>query len=236
MILSLPGCPHSWCRSSISPTNCCWLKVEFELGAKRAQGAGGGCRHVEYAGTESEDALVPFGGCAVGGGPTIAAKIKRTGVDNRPVQEIGLRVVGVFVGVEYVGDKISAHSQNQTVLSIRLRKQVDVGIDLLCLAAEIDRLSDEIAVRARVWIVEAKLVGLAAREPGDAVGVCKTVALINLWIDPKLGSLPQPQAERTAKCQRFRALRRRRADFGRPHRASGTRDSLGIRTYSDRAG
>ena len=42
--------------------------------------------------------------------------------------------------------------------------------------------------------MEAKLVEFAAREAGDAVRVSKTMALINLWIDPKLGALPQPQA------------------------------------------
>jgi hypothetical protein len=76
-----------------------------------------------------------------------------------------------------------------------LREQVDVGVDLLYLAAEIDGLSNEISVRACVWIVEAKLVGLAAREPSGAVHVCETMALINFRIDPKLGSLPQSQAD-----------------------------------------
>ena len=73
-------------------------------------------------------------------------------------------------------------------------KQVDVGVGLLRLAAKIDGLPDEIALCARVRIVEAELVGFAAREAGNAVRVGETMALIDLGVEPELRALPQPQA------------------------------------------
>ena len=149
-------------------------------------------RQIEHTCAQGKDALIPFGRRAIGVTPGVAGIVERAGIDQRPVHEIGLGIVGIFVGIEYVDDGELADPQDQTVRCIRLRKQVDVGVDLLRLAAEVDGLPDEIALRARVRIVEAELVGFAAREAGYAVRVAKTMALIDLGVEPEFRALPQP--------------------------------------------
>ena len=160
-------------------------------------------RQIEHAGAQREDALVPLGGSAVGVAPGIARIVERAGIDQRPVHEIGLRIVRVFVGVEHVDNGELADPEDQAVRRIRLRKQVDVGVGLLRLAAEVDRLPNEIALRARVRIVEAELVGFAAREAGYAVRVAKTMALIDLGVEPEFRALPQPDAGEQREVERF---------------------------------
>ena len=76
---------------------------------------GGGRRHVENPAAQRPGTLVPFGDRAVGGGPGVAGKVERSGIDDRPVQEIASGIVGVFVGLEYVDDKEPAHRQHQAV-------------------------------------------------------------------------------------------------------------------------
>ena len=169
-------------------------RVVETVGGSVQGAAGRRRRQIEHAAAQSKDALIPFGGRAIGVTPGIAGIVERAGIDQRPVEEIGLRIVGVFVGVEYVDNGELADPQDQAVRRIRLRKQVDVGIGLLRFATEVDGLPDEIALRARVRIVEAELVGFAARETGYAVRVGETMALIDLGIEPEFRALPQPHA------------------------------------------
>jgi len=78
---------------------------------------------------------------------------------------------------------------------MRARELVGAGLDLLGGSAERDRVAHEEARNARVRIRVADLVGLSARETGHAKRVAQAEALIDLGIDPQLGSRPQPDAK-----------------------------------------
>src|SRR5262249_24227251 len=78
------------------------LKGLAEDTAVDTDAAGGRRRQVEGAGAQGPGALVPFGGRAVGIAPAVAGIVERAGVDQRPVQKVGLRTVGIFVGIEDV--------------------------------------------------------------------------------------------------------------------------------------
>ena len=195
MILSLPGWPQKLVPF-LDFTDILLLaeRVVETVGGSVQGAAGGHRRQIEHAAAQSKDALIPFGSRAVGVTPGIAGIVERAGIDQRPVHKIGLRIVGVFVGIEHVDNGELADPQDQAVRRIRLRKQIDVGVGLLRFATQVDGLPDEIALRPRVRIVEAELVGFAAWEAGDAVRVGETMALIELGIEPEFRALPQPHA------------------------------------------
>jgi hypothetical protein len=62
------------------------------------QGAAGRhCRQVEHAASQGKDALIPFGRSAIGITPGVAGVVERAGIDQGPVEEICLRIVGVLL-------------------------------------------------------------------------------------------------------------------------------------------
>ena len=173
MTLSLPGCPHKLVPFLDFADYCELVKARIETVGERvaSRRPPGVAERSNTPPRNGEAALIPFGGRAVGVAPGVAGIIECAGIDERPVQEVGLRIVGVFVGVEKIDDGEFADRQHQAVLRHRTGELVDVGVNLLRFAAEVDGLADEIALHARVRIIRAELVGLAARETGDAVGV-----------------------------------------------------------------
>src|SRR4029077_19975929 len=181
------------------------LKGRVEGAAVDTAAAGGSRRQVEQAGAQGLGALVPLAGRAVGVAPAVAGIVERAGVDQRPVQKVGLRTVGVFVGIEDVDDRELSDRQHQAVLRARPGELADIGVDLLDFAAEIDGLPEESALHAHVGVGGPELVGLAARKSGDAVRVRETETLIDLRGDPQLGALPQPYAGIEGRVERLAA-------------------------------
>ena len=57
-------------------------------------------RQIEHTSAQSKDALIPFGRRAIGVTPGFAGIVERAGINERPVHEIGLGIVGIFVGIE----------------------------------------------------------------------------------------------------------------------------------------
>src|SRR5215472_17789464 len=104
--------------------------------------------------------------------------------------------MGVFIGVEDVGRAEFACCDDKSVGGLRLGELIDIGFDLLGLAAEVDRLADERAVQAGVWIIGADLEGLAADVTGHAGRVAEPKALIDFWIDPGFGPVPEPHTDK----------------------------------------
>src|SRR5580704_71125 len=153
-------------------------------------------RQIEYAAAHRPVALVPLGGGAVSKTPGIGGVVERAGVDQRPIHEIAARIVGVFVGVENVGDAEFTDGEHQAVRRLRAAELVGRSIHLFRIAAEIDGLADEILGNSRIGHRGADLVGLAARESGDAQRRAQAETLIDLRIDPKLGALPQAHADK----------------------------------------
>ena len=73
---------------------------------------------------------------------------------------------------------------------LRPGKLVDIGVELLCFAAEIDGLAHEGARHADIGVIGADLVGFRARKAGDAVRVSQAEALVDVRVDPQFGASP----------------------------------------------
>ena len=138
------------------------------------------------------------------------------------------RIVRVFVGVEYVDDGDLADSQDHAVRGLRATELIEVGIDLLDFAAEVDGLAEECPCHAVVRVGLPKLVGFTAEIPGNAEAVTKAEALIDLRIEPDLRPLPGTKSEIDRGIDGFPAVRVRRealrAGIGRSGRPAATAD------------
>ena len=102
--------------------------------------------------------------------------------------------MGIFDGVEYVGNAELADREDQPVGRLLAGELIDVGIHLLGGAAEVDGLADEGTGHPHIGIVAADLVGFAARKSREAEGVAEPEALVDLRIDPQFRALPQLQS------------------------------------------
>src|SRR3984893_11750889 len=162
-------------------------KMWVEIGAVRHY------RKIEQASTYCPIALIPFDGRAIGIAPGIGGVIEGPGIDQRPVEEIVARVVGIVEGVENVGDAELANGNHQPVGSLRSRKLVDAGLHFLCLATKVDCLPHKHPRDARIRYRETDLVSFTAGEARDAERAAETESLVDLRVDPELGALPQPQ-------------------------------------------
>ena len=157
--------------------------------------ASGRCRQVENAAAQRPTAVVPFGNRAVSVVPAITGCVKSAGIDERPVQKISFGIVRIFICIEYVEDVELTYRKHQAVCRRRAGELIEVGINLLGVAAEIDRLPDEIALQTRVGISRPDLKSLTARKSGYSVCIREAEALIELRTDPQLGTLPQSYAD-----------------------------------------
>ena len=128
------------------------LKGRVEHAAVGTDAPGGRRRKVEDAGAQGPGALVPLGGRAVGVAPAVAGIIEGAGVDQRPVQKVGLGAVGIFVGIEEVDDGELSDRQHEAVRRARAGELAEIGVDFLDLAAEIDSLPEKPAVHADIWV------------------------------------------------------------------------------------
>jgi hypothetical protein len=178
----------------------------IERAAIRAYPACRSCRKVEDAAAHRKAALIPFGRGAVGVTPAIAGVVEGSGIDHRPVEKIGLGAVGVFVGVEHVGDREAPDPQHQAIGGLRAGELIDVRLQLLRVAAEIDGLAHESALHADIRIIGAEFVGFRTREAGDAVGVADPKALIDFRIEPEFGAFPESQTGEQRGVRRLSGL------------------------------
>lgn len=211
----MPDLPQISWRCSISPIhwNC------EKLGSSSVLLGDG--REIEYAAPEGPVALVPFDGGAVGEAPGVGRVVERAGVNQRPVHKILARIVRILIGVEHVRDRELSDGQDQAIGSLRAGELVDVGIDLLGLSAEIERLAEEGARNAGVGRCAPYLVSFAAREAGHAKGRAQTEALVDLRIGPELSASPGPKAGVEGHVPRLPGLVRNEAVgpcVGRPER------------------
>ena len=152
-------------------------------------------RQVEHPGAQGPGSLIPFRRRSVGVAPGVGRIVEAARVDDRPVQEVVLRIVGIFIGVEHVADAHLADRDDDAVGGLFARELVHVRIDLLGLAAEIDGLAHNDAVDLRIGRALADLGALRVGEGVDAEGVAEAKALVELGVDPEFGALPQPCAE-----------------------------------------
>ena len=103
-------------------------------------------------------------------------------------------LVRILVGVKDVRRRKFSQRDDQPIGGLSATELIDVGVDCFAFSAEVDCLADEHAMQPRVGIDGADLVGFAARKPGGTDGAAETEALVDLWVEPKLGAVPQVQA------------------------------------------
>ena len=112
---------------------------------------------------------------------------------------LAARTVG---GLEEVDDAKPADRQHQPVRTARARELIEVGIDLLAVATEIDGLAQKGALNTRIGIRRTELVGFGTQKACNAVRIAQAESLIDLGVGPELGAPPQPHAgrEREVEC------------------------------------
>ena len=156
------------------------LRVEFR--------AVGDDRQIERATAQRPGALIPFHGSSERKSPGFRGIVESAGIDDRPVQKIGARIVRVSVGVEDVGAEFSDR-EDQPIGRRAACKLVDSRIHFLRLTAEVDRLSDEGTLHAGVGIVRACLVRFTAGKTGNAERPAQSKTLVDFRIDPGFGTV-----------------------------------------------
>ena len=187
------------------------VELRVVTGAVRLEG------QVEQALPEHPVSLVQLQRQARRVAPGVRRIVEGPRVDDRPVHEIMTRVVGVGVGVEHVDDGKLAQGDDDMVGGLGAAELVQVGVDLLALAAEVDDLAHEQALQTVVGPGRADLVGLPAREARDPGGVGKPEALVDLGIGPELEVPARDARPRTRSGPRSHRL-------ARPGPGSGARD------------
>ena len=90
---------------------------------------------------------------------------------------------------EDVADRELAGREHEPVLGLGLGKLIEVALDLLDLAAEVDGLPEERPLNARERIARPFAV-VVIDEAGDPVKVAERKALIDFGIDPDLCAAP----------------------------------------------
>ena len=111
------------------------LERRVEPVGQRADPAGGRRPEVEYLGAQRPAIHIPLARRAVAVASTVARIVEGAGVDERPAQEICLRIVGIFVGIEDVDDRELAEREHQPVRRLRAGEPVEIGVHVLGLAA-----------------------------------------------------------------------------------------------------
>ena len=75
--------------------------------------------------------------------------------------------MGIFVVIKDIGNAKSTDRKDEPVSGLSFSKLIEAGVHFPRLAAEVDRLADEIALHASVGVVRAELVSFATRVTGD---------------------------------------------------------------------
>jgi hypothetical protein len=90
--------------------------------------------------------------------------------------------VRVSIGVEDVDHGEFADRENHAIAGLRARELIQIRLELLQFAAEIDRLAEEGTLHQPIGMCLADLVGLAARITRDTEGIAEAEALIDFRI------------------------------------------------------
>jgi hypothetical protein len=98
--------------------------------------------------------------------------------------------MGEAVVVEDVHDAELSNRDHQSVGGPDPAKLVEVGVDGLAGAPQVDRLAQEQAWKLRVGRRLADLVGLPAGKTGNPERVAQSEALVDLSIGPRFGAHP----------------------------------------------
>ena len=78
------------------------LEGRIEIETKGTVPVGRRYRQVEDAAANGPAALIPFRCRAIGVAPAVSRVVERSGIDQRPVQKIGLGIVRIPIGVEHI--------------------------------------------------------------------------------------------------------------------------------------
>ena len=151
-------------------------------------------RQVEHAAAEGPWARIPLDGATDRIAPRISGVVERSGINQRPVHEVATRVMGVFVGVKNVDHAHFSDRDYQPIGRLLSGELVKSRADILAVTTEVDCLTEERALKARVGIARSDLVGLSTQEAGRADRGTQPKALIDFRVHPNFGALPEPHA------------------------------------------
>src|SRR5208282_163670 len=139
--------------------------------------------------------LRPFGCDAHGVAPRVGRVVERRRVDYGPVQEIVAGVVCIAIGIEDVYHGKLADGQGQVVCGLRSPEFIGARCQRRGFAAEVEALPDKGALQSKVRLGPAHLVSFAAGEAGEAQRIVETEAFVDLGIDVKRTSIPEPNTQ-----------------------------------------
>ncbi len=136
----------------------------------------------------------PFHGSAGGVAPGIRRVIECRRVDDRPVEEVAARIVGVAVRIEHVHHGEFADGQDHVVGGQRAAELVRPRADRLAVSSKVEALAQKGALQPHVRVPFPHLVRFAARKAGDAQRVAQAEALVDLGIHVERAAVPQAYA------------------------------------------
>src|SRR6266446_2101141 len=163
-------------------------------------------RQVEQPGSDCPPVLIPLDGCTIGVAPGVGGVIERAGVDDRPVHEIGSRIMGVAVGVEDIDDPELSQREHNAIGGLSAGKLVQARIDVRGFAAQVDRLAEEDTRYPWIRISGADLVGFPTRKSCHAEGIREAKTLIGLGVHPQLRTAPRADASVDGQIEGFPSL------------------------------
>ena len=102
----------------------------------------------------------------------------------------------VLIRIKNVRHADLAEREHPAIGALRAAELIEGGLDRLSIAIHIDSLTHEQSRQPPVRVAAAHLISRAAGKPGDAECTVKTEALIDLPVDPHLGSRPKPRAQK----------------------------------------
>ncbi len=155
----------------------------------------GHVREIEQSRAHCPPVLIPLDGAAIGVTPGIGGVVERGEIGERPIEKIVARIAGVSGVVEHVGHREFSEGDDNAIAGLAPAKLVQVGVDVLDVAAEVDGLAEEEARQLGIGRRLADLVGLTARKAGNAERIAEPETLVELAIDPGLAAVPQPSTE-----------------------------------------
>ena len=165
-------------------------------------------RQVEQAGAQRPRLVIQLERAAKGKAPRIGGIIERTGIDQRPVEHIAARIMGIAVGVEHIDHAEFAQPQHQTVGGLFAAKLVGGRGSRRDIAAKIDCLAQEQARQFEIGCGLAHLVGLATGEPCNAQRVRQAETLIEFGVHPQFATGPGPDPDKQCGIGGFAGLMR----------------------------
>ena len=160
-------------------------------------------RQREEADAQGPPILIPLDRAAISIAPGIRRIIVSAGIDDRPVEEIGARIMRIAVGVENIGRRELAGGDDEIVRLPRAGDLVRAVFDFLLRPAQADGKAAESALGLVIRLAPADLVRLAAREAGDTERIAEPEALIDLGIEVELDALPRADAGEQRRIERL---------------------------------